>query len=126
MKLTGSKMEEDFREELIKSHQHHFASKPCSKIKEVLEQNGHPTSRAYILHWTPDQDGDFITVLINGEYVVTTEIDHNDFSVTSSVDRYELKDYLKGLSRMNQVRLLVAKDLSNNSNEKEKGPRLDT
>ena len=112
MKLLGSLMEENFRTELIRSHKYHFESGSSSKLKQVLEQNGHPTDKAYILHWIPDQGEDFFTILINGDYIVSTEIDRIAPSEPPNVERYELKDYLRGLSRMDQVRLLVAQDLS--------------
>ncbi len=62
MKLIGSKMENDFRNELIKSHHHHFSANSNSKLKILLEEHGYPIERAFILDWTPDQQ----LCLVNG------------------------------------------------------------
>lgn len=110
MKLIGSKMESDFREELVSSNEFYFLKN--SRLKVVLESHGYPTKNAYVLHWVPDQTEDFYTVLINGEYLVSTEIDHFDTSINPVFEHLELKVYLKGLSRMHQVKLAVAKNLA--------------
>ena len=108
MKLIGSKMEEDFRQELMKSHE---LFKSPSRLRDALESQGHPTSNAYVLHWTPDQGEDIYEVLIDGAYLVSVELDRVNPDSTPEYERTELKDYKHGLSRMNQVRLLVAQDL---------------
>lgn len=104
-------MESDFRDKLIASNKYHFSGD--SRLKSVLESNGHRTENAYVLHWTPDQGEDLYTILIDGEYLVTTELDRCDLSVTPIVERSEIKGYIKGLSRMYQVQLAVAKELAN-------------
>jgi hypothetical protein len=113
MKLIGSKMESDFRKELINSHNQLFSPESDSKLKQVLENAGHSTAKAYVLDWIPDQTEDIFTVLIDGKYLVSTEIDRFDQASQAVVERQEIKSYLKGLSRINQVRLLVAQDLAN-------------
>ena len=111
MKLIGSKMEKDFRRELVRSNQ--GFNDPNSRLKQVLESAGHNTQNAYVLHWTPDQTEDFYSVLIDGSYLVSVEIDKFDSSVLPVVARQELKSYSHGLSRMYQVQLAVALDLAN-------------
>jgi hypothetical protein len=113
MKLIGSVMEADFRKELVESHQYHFSASSKSRLKQILEKAGYSTERAYVLHWTPDQTEDIFTVLIDGEYLVSTEIDKFDFTTNSAIEREEIKSYIHGMSRMHQVRLAVAQDLAN-------------
>ena len=84
-------MESEFRKELISSHEFHFSKH--SELKNVLEVNGHPTINAYVLHWTPDQTEDIFTILINGAYIVTTELDRFDTDVVPVVERLEIKAY---------------------------------
>lgn len=110
MKLIGSKMENDFRKELLRSND--ALQDPGSKLREALEAEGHDAKNAYVLHCTPEQIEDLYTVLIGGTYLVDVEIDKYDNSKPPIVKRNELKPYLHGLSKMNQVRLAVAQDLA--------------
>lgn len=110
MRLIGSKMESDFREELLRSND--ALQDPDSKLRRALAAEGHDTKNAYVLHWTPEQLEDLYTVLIGGTYLVNVEIDKCDNPKSPIVERNELKPYLHGLSKMNQVRLAVAKDLA--------------
>ena len=111
MKLIGSKMENDYRADLVRSNEALNSDEPG--IGNILRENGYNTKKAYVLHWTPDQCEDFYTVLIDGEYLVDAEIDRATHTILSPIERTELKDYLKGLSRTNQVQLLVAQELAN-------------
>ena len=111
MKLIGSKLESDYRTELVRSNE--VLNSAESSLGDVLRENGYNTRKAYVLHWTPDQSEDFYTVLIDGTYLVTTEIDRSTRAVLSPIKRIDVKEYLKRLSRTNQVKLLVAQDLVN-------------
>lgn len=110
MKLIGSKMESDFREELIRSNEALQAHD--SKLRIALESKGHDIKNSYVLHWIPEQLEDLYTVLVGGSYLVDVEINKYDGSKKSRVERNELKPYMHGLSKMNQVRLAVAQDLA--------------
>lgn len=111
MRLIGSKTEQDYREALIASHAFHFSESSQSRLKEVLQRAGYATENAYVLHWTPDQSEDFATVLIQGTFLVAVRIERDDLDDEPSVARHELDACRKGLSRLNQVRLLVALEL---------------
>lgn len=110
MRLVGSKMESDFREELLRSND--ALQDPDSKLRQVLAAEGHDTENAYVLHWTPEQLEDRYTLLIDGSYLVDVEIGKYDNSEPPIIERNELMPYLNGLSKMNQVRLAVAQDLA--------------
>ena len=110
MQLIGSKMEKDFREKLQKSNKS-FSSE--SMLRSALESQGHSTDNAFVLHWTPDQGEDIYVVLIDGAYLVSVELDSIDPDTPPIYERIELKEYKQGLSKMNQVRLLVAQELAN-------------
>lgn len=64
-----------------------------------------------MLHWTADQCEDYYTVLINGRFLITVEINRFDDTYIPIIERTELKEYLHGLSRMYQVQLLVTQEL---------------
>ena len=113
MKLIGSMMEDGYREELVATHEFHFSADSRSWLKAVLEANGHPTKRSYIVGCIPEQGEDIFTVLISGDYLVQTEIPRGEKIGSPVVERFELQPYLRGISRREQIRLLVAKDLAN-------------
>ena len=110
MKLIGSKMESDFREELLQSN--NAIQDSGAKLRNALEAKGHDTKNAFVLHSIPEQLEDLYTVLIDGTYLVDVEIDKYESSKPPIVVRKELKPYLHGLSKMNQVRLAVAQELA--------------
>lgn len=109
MKLIGSEMESEFREELLRSN--NALQETDSRLKQGLEAEGHETKNAYVLHWTPGQLEDLYTVLISGSYLVDVEIDKYDRTKSPTIERNEIKSYLHALSKMNQVRLAVAQEL---------------
>lgn len=111
MKLIGSKMENDFRQELIRSNEE--LHNPDSRLRQVLEGKGYNTLNAYVLNWVPEQLEDIYLVLIDGSFLVGVEIDKFEQTKPPLFERIELNDYLHGLSKMNQVRLAVAKELAN-------------
>ncbi|WP_125564787.1 hypothetical protein [Pseudoalteromonas rubra] len=102
-------MELDFREELIASRD---SFRSDSKLKQVLESNGHSTANACVLHCIPDQTEDIYLVLINSSYIISVEIARFDPSEQPLLERIELQDYKRGLSRSNQVKLLVAQNIA--------------
>ncbi len=110
MKLTGSKTESDFREELVRSNAH--LRKPEARLHQVLEQHGHSTESAYLLRWVPEESTDIYTVLIEGSYLVSVELDKHDHSVEPVIEKFEMADYQQGLRKMYRIQLAVAQDLS--------------
>ncbi len=53
MRLIGSKMESDFREELVRSNE--ALQDTDSKLGKALAIGGHDTKNAYVLHWVHGQ-----------------------------------------------------------------------
>jgi hypothetical protein len=112
MKLIGSKLEQEYREELVASRAFHFSAHSQSRLKEALQSAGYCVGNAIVLHWTPDQSEDFYTVLIEGTFLAAVRIDRSDAEEAPTIKRHELREYLRGLSRVYQVQLLVAQDLA--------------
>ncbi|PBQ29435.1 hypothetical protein AYI97_00755 [Shewanella algae] len=68
--------------------------------------------RMLMFYTGPQSNSKTYTVLIGGSYLVHVEIDKYDNSKAPLLERNEIKPYLHGLSKMNQVRLAVAQDLA--------------
>jgi hypothetical protein len=115
LKLIGSKMEHDFRQELIRSNV--GLNKQKSNLGKTLEKEGFNILNAFVLHWTAEQLEDIFVVFVDGSFLISVEIDKYDSSKKLIIERIDLNDYLHGLSKMNQVRLAVALDLVKKSNE---------
>mgnify|MGYP000013949786 FL=1 len=110
MKLIGSRMESEFREQLKESLLNFSAN---YRLVSALESDGHNTSRACTLQWIPEQGEDIFVVLIDGSYLVSVELSKFEPNTPPIFERTELKDYRSGLSRMHQIQLLVAQELVN-------------
>ena len=109
MKLIGSKAEREFREELIRSNK--FLNSENERLSLELRKVGFDLSNSFVLNHIPEQCEDIFVLLTSGSYVVTIEIDKSDSENPVIIDRVELKDYLKGLSKINQIQIAVAMDL---------------
>ena len=112
VKLIGSQVEIEIREELTSGNQIFFST--SHKFKDFLEKLGHHTADAYILNWYTEPGSLFYTLLIEGTYILNMEFDKTDITDEGSsviIDRQELEKYLHGLSKMHQIRLAVALDL---------------
>ena len=109
MKLIGSKTETEFRDSLIISHNHYLSSD--SDLKSYLRTQNIPFGNAYILNVIPDQTSDYFLILISGSKVITVEIDKYDTSNNNIQNSIEFKQYLVGLSKGEQIKVFVAKEL---------------
>jgi len=112
MKLIGSIMEREFREELEASHQQYFSANSKYRLKSFLTSKSIPWNNAYILNWIPEQTEDIYVILIEGKSLISVEIDRIDSNSPPLFEEIDIKEYMHGLSRMNQVKLLVAKELA--------------
>ena len=106
MKLIGSKTEREFREELIDSNI--SLNNESERLNQVLNSTGHELSKSYVLNHIPEQCEDIYVLLISGTYILNVEIDKSDSEVTPIIERVELNDYLRGLSKIHQIQMAVA------------------
>lgn len=115
MKLIGSRMEDEIREELIKSNEWLFNSQKGDRIIQIAESLAGKVESAYLLWSTPGQGEDYYGLLINGKAVVGFELDRFNFFEAEPVE-LEVTDvrtyrrHLKG--RPDNLRLLIAEELS--------------
>lgn len=111
MKLIGSKTEQEIREHLIKSNQLLFKSEEKKRLLKVIECEFPEMKAAYIIYWIPEQGEDIYKILINDRFVAEIKLERNNDEVKPKVKTLTVSQYLKGLSKQNQIKLAVALDL---------------
>jgi hypothetical protein len=113
MKLIGSVQEKQFREDLLMGYRYLFKTKGDPRLLAFFEAQFPPLETAYFLEHFPDQDKDTFTFLVNGSVVVKLEADRIDRGREPVLlSTRTLDQYLKGLKKIDRVRLAVALDLS--------------
>lgn len=112
MKLIGSKTEQELREQLIKSNELLLSSLEYRRLLESLSISFSQMRTAYIIDWIPEQGEDIYKILINDSIVAEIELDRNKTEVSPIIKTIKLPQYLKGLSKQNQIKLAVALDLA--------------
>ncbi|SEM50879.1 hypothetical protein [Paenibacillus sp. OV219] len=113
MKLIGSITEQDFRRQLLRSHDALFTQVPEGNTKLRILQNKYSNlATAYSLHWIPEQGEDIVTYLINTDIVAIVETDRHDSSVEPIIKTMTVSKYKIGLSMKDQIKLAVALDLA--------------
>lgn len=113
MRLIGSKTEQDFRRQLIKSHEALF-NEQAGDIRDIktLRQQFPNMITAYVLDWTPEQGEDIVTYLVNTDMVAIIETDRLDPSVEAIIKIKTISEYMKGKSKINRIKIAVALDLA--------------
>lgn len=112
MKLIGSKMEQELREQLIKSNHSLFKNEEKKRLLEVIIRFFPEMKTAYIIHWIPEQGEDIYKILINDNIVAGIELDRYSDEVEPIVESQDVSRYLQGLSKQNRIKLAVALDLA--------------
>lgn len=112
MKLIGSKMEQDFKKELIKSHDSLFQDKEKQRLVDILEEYFPSMRTAYVIGWTPEQGEDIYSILINTDIIAVIEIDRFDSDSKPIIEKISIRSYKQGLSKAGQIKLAVAIDLA--------------
>ncbi|KOO47181.1 hypothetical protein [Priestia koreensis] len=112
MKLIGSKTEQEIRELLIKSNQLLFKSEEKKRLLEVIKCSYPEMITAYIIYWIPEQGEDIYKILINDSIISEIELERNNSEIMPKVETITISQYLRGLSKQNQIKLAVALDLA--------------
>ncbi len=111
MRLTGSRTEIDFRDNLIKSHKELFTEK-YENLFMVLQEKFTEMKTAYFINHIPEQGEDLYTILVNNDIIAKIEISRFNQDEKPIIEVYEVKDFNKGCSKMQQIKLAVAIDLA--------------
>ncbi|RUT46783.1 hypothetical protein EJP82_11180 [Paenibacillus anaericanus] len=112
MKLIGSKLEQELREQLIISNQSLFKSEEKRRLVEVIKNSFPEMKTAYIVNWIPEQGEDIYKILINDSLIADIELDRYNNEIEPIVESKDVPQYLHGLSKQNRIKLAVALDLA--------------
>ncbi|MFC3203234.1 hypothetical protein ACFOEW_15590 [Alteromonas oceani] len=105
MKLIGSKLESDFREEILKNS---VSLTAATEVVKAIGQLGFNPENAIVLDKIPDDRDTHFKILVQGEYLVSLELCNLGNSLLGKPITSSLKDYKRGLSKNGQVKLAVA------------------
>ncbi len=112
MKLIGSKTEQDFRKELIKSHKSLFQDEEEQRLLGILKTYFPDMKTAYVIGWTPEQSEDIYRILINTDIIAGIEMDRFNSDTEPLVEKITIHRYKQNVSKMVQIKLAVAMDLA--------------
>ncbi|MDQ0106616.1 hypothetical protein J2T02_001727 [Chitinophaga terrae (ex Kim and Jung 2007)] len=110
IKLRGTNIEQEFRDRLSGSRNWLLTTNKGQNVNNVLKQFCPQMIVAYILSSIPEQGEDFYKVLINDEIIIDIEVTHDN--TATMIKSVSIPQYLKKLSKMNQIKLAVAIDLA--------------
>jgi hypothetical protein len=113
MHLRQTKTEQEFLSELQRSHDALFNSNEKSPLYAALCHVLPELKTAYVLGCTPEQAEDIYMVLIDNTKLVKVEIERKS-GVCLTVEHLDLRHYERGLSKINQIQLAVAKEMGTN------------
>jgi hypothetical protein len=110
MKLLGTRTEEEFREQLLKSSDS-LLNGEYAKVGALLMAQFPELRTVFALGHTPEQDEDLFLLLINTDTLVSVDVDRR--TGTASFRRHlDLDEYVKRLSQMKRILFAVAVDLA--------------
>jgi hypothetical protein len=112
LKLTGTKTEQEFEELLARSQSDLMNNPKNKKLLSLLEEEYGAIQTAYVLHWIPEQDTDIYEILINNNLIARVEQDRYESDNKPLISRIEIKNYLKGMSKINQIKFKVAENMA--------------
>lgn len=112
MKLKGTKTEQDFRERLINSHKSLFQEQSNERLLNVLQNSFPEMMTAYFIGHTPEQGEDLYRILINTDTIALLELDRYNRDTKPIIGKISVREYIKGLSKMDQIKMAVALDLA--------------
>ncbi len=112
VKLVGSKTEQDFKQQLIKSNKLLFDDEEYKNLLKVLYEYFPNMRTAYIIHWIPEQGEDIYRLLIDDSLIAEIALDRINLEVKPLVESALISQYRQGLTKINQIKLLVALDLA--------------
>ncbi|NBI31103.1 hypothetical protein [Chengkuizengella marina] len=120
MKLIGSKTEQEFREQLVKSNKSLFEEQEKNGLLSTIKRHFPNMKTAYIIRWILEQGEDIYKVLIDDNLITEIELSRYDQSIKPIVKTISISKYKQGLSKNKQIKLAVAIDLAQKDIENKK------
>ncbi|MEX2962189.1 hypothetical protein [Microbulbifer sp. TYP-18] len=112
MKLIGSRAENEYRDELIRSHESLFEDKSKRDILRALCKRYPDIQTAYTIGWISEQGEDIYTFLIDTSLISVVEVGRLDSGDKVIIKVMSLSEYQKNLSKADRLKLAVAVDLA--------------
>ncbi len=110
MKLIGSKTEKDIEAELLALTSNALASPKGSYLKRLLSELNVSSQKVIVLSSFPDESCDVYLLLIENRLIGQVEIDSGDLD-NPIIETFTIPEYKSGLSKIQQLKLAVAKVL---------------
>ncbi len=108
MELTGSLTEQCVREELTATQQWFVSHPQFGQIINAIKEYVPNPKSAMALYWFPDNGEHVINILVNGEHLVTVEVDQQVRNPPKVLNHKTIEPTNHGLKRQDQIRLSVA------------------
>ena len=113
MKLIGSKTEREFEKELKDSTSAVLSENSESPLMLFLQEWEIDYKSVMILYCFPDDGSIFYTLLIENRLIGQVEVDLSDIE-NPTMETRTLPQYMQGLSKIQQIKLAVARSLVTN------------
>lgn len=111
MKLIGSKVEQEFRLQLLSSKEELLHSETKRPVRDLLMYTYSNLKTFYIVDWILEQGEDIYQVLINEDVVVEVEVSRVGEGIHLGSEQ-TVQQYLKSVTRTDRIKLAVALDLA--------------
>lgn len=114
MKLKWTMTEQAYREELNASKFHLFNDISMRRFLNIIKETFPVMKTVHVLSWIPEQGEDIFSFLVDTHSVIKIELDRYDDTVAPIVEVYPIEKWMKGISKIFQIKLAVALDLAKN------------
>lgn len=112
MKLIGSKVENNFRKELVRGNEAIFKYGTKNTLLKSMKDAFPEMISAYILDWIPEQGEDIYVVLIDENAVAVFELSKSRTDFVELKNIQKIDEYRRSLKKIGMIKLLVALDLA--------------
>ncbi len=110
MNLVGSKTEQDIEAELVALTSSTFANSKAYYLQQLLSELGVNFQEVIVLNRFPDETCEVYLLLIENRLIGQVEVDSDDVE-NPAIETFTIPEYKQGLSKIQQIRLAVAKRL---------------
>jgi hypothetical protein len=108
MKLIGSRVEQEMRDELLRSNLA-LCDGSYGPLVAALEAANVNIAGAFVVKWIHEQAEDIYVVLVSSREVLVVEVPRGEGQVV--VERVDLAAYKRKCSKIQRLKIAVAEDL---------------
>ena len=110
MNLVDSKTEKDIKTELVALNSNVFNCAKGFALKEFLSELSFNIQEVIVLNNFPDETCEVYLLLLENRLIGQVEVDSDDLD-NPTIETFTIPEYKKGLSKIQQIRLAIAKTL---------------